>query len=130
MRDDRRPFRDAQADIESARHAPDTPQARSPAYRLAFADPDFLAKDELRPVRLQLELLKPELELDARGITSTIVSVRRRPRAASRRSGRSERLRDLSPYYEEARKFARAMTERSVRRTAPKTSSSPAAGRA
>jgi hypothetical protein len=32
MRDDRRPFRDAQADIESARHAPDTPQARSPAY--------------------------------------------------------------------------------------------------
>jgi uncharacterized protein (TIGR00730 family) len=114
MRDDRRPFRDAQADIESARHAPDTPQARSPAYRLAFADPDFLARDELRPVRLQLELLKPELELDARGITSTIVLFggARVPRPGA--PGRSERLRDLSPYYEEARKFARAMTERSV----------------
>jgi hypothetical protein len=114
MRDDRRPFRDAQADIESARHAPDTPQARSPAYRLAFADPDFLAKDELRPVRLQLELLKPELELDARGIVSTIVLFggARVPRPAT--EARSERLRDLSPYYEEARKFARLMTERSV----------------
>jgi uncharacterized protein (TIGR00730 family) len=114
MRDDRRPFRDAQADIESARHAPDTPQARSPAYRLAFADPDFLAKDELRPVRLQLELLKPELELDARGIVSTIVLFggARVPRPGT--EARSERLRDLSPYYEEARKFARLMTERSV----------------
>jgi uncharacterized protein (TIGR00730 family) len=114
MRDDRRPFRDAHEDIESARHAPDTPQARSPAYRLAFADPDFLARDELRPVRLQLELLKPELELDARGITSTIVLFggARVPRPGD--PGRSERLSDLSPYYTEARSFARMMTERSV----------------
>jgi hypothetical protein len=33
----------------------------SPTYRLAEADTDFLARPELRPVRLQLELLKPEM---------------------------------------------------------------------
>ncbi|MCP5972835.1 hypothetical protein NL361_28760, partial [Klebsiella pneumoniae] len=31
------------------------------SYDLAFADPDFLLHPELRPVRMQLELLKPEL---------------------------------------------------------------------
>ena len=46
---------------------------RSPSYRLAFSDIDFLLRDELRPVRLQLELLKPELELQAQGIEKTIV---------------------------------------------------------
>ena len=39
------PFRHAEQDLESARHAPDTAQAQSPAYRLAFADPDFLLRD-------------------------------------------------------------------------------------
>ena len=32
-----------------------------------------MTRDELRPVRLQLELLKPQLVLDERGINSTIV---------------------------------------------------------
>jgi uncharacterized protein (TIGR00730 family) len=40
---------------------------------LAFQDPDFLLKDELRPVRLQLELLKPELILQEQHIESTVV---------------------------------------------------------
>ena len=31
------------------------------AYQLAFTDTDFLLRPELRPVRMQLELLKPEL---------------------------------------------------------------------
>ena len=31
------------------------------AYKLAFADTRFLLREELRPVRMQLELLKPEL---------------------------------------------------------------------
>ncbi len=52
---------------------PDTPQTRAPAYRLAFADPDFMMREELRPVRLQLELLKPQMILDERGIRSTVV---------------------------------------------------------
>ena len=62
MREDsHNPFRDAQTDRSTASEVPDTPQTRSSAYRLAFADDEFLCRDELRPVRLQLELLKPEM---------------------------------------------------------------------
>ncbi len=43
------------------------------AYRLAQEDVEFLAQDDLRPLRLQLELLKPEHELRAQGIDSTVV---------------------------------------------------------
>ena len=43
------------------------------AYRLAQEDVEFLAQDDLRPLRLQLELLKPEHELRAQGIGSTVV---------------------------------------------------------
>lgn len=50
-----------------------TPQSGSSAYRLAFADPEFLLRDELRPERLQLEYLKPELALLDQCIQSTIV---------------------------------------------------------
>ena len=116
MKDERRPLRDAHQDIESTQHLPDTPQARSPAYRLAFADPDFLCRDELRPVRLQLELLKPELELDARGIESTIVLFggARIPRPEAREEARSKGLRDMSAHYEEAQRFAQLITERSL----------------
>ncbi len=116
MKDDRKPFRDAHQDIAYAQSLPDTPQAQSPAYRLAFADDDFLCRDELRPVRLQLELLKPELGLDAHGIKSTIVLFggARIPRPEDRDGARSETLRDMSKYYEEAREFARVITERSV----------------
>ncbi len=116
MKDDRKPFRNAHQDIEYAQHLPNTPQAQSPAYRLAFADPDFLCRDELRPVRLQLELLKPQLGLDERGITSTIVLFggARIPRPEDRDDARSDTLRDMSKYYEEAREFARVITERSV----------------
>ena len=50
-----------------------TPQNSSPSYRLAFTDVDFLTTRELRPVRLQLELLKPEILLQDAGIASTVV---------------------------------------------------------
>ncbi|MBN8494600.1 MAG: 3-isopropylmalate dehydrogenase, partial [Burkholderiales bacterium] len=43
------------------------------AYRLAFTDVEFLLQDELRPVRMQLELLKPEMVQKRLGIESTIV---------------------------------------------------------
>ncbi|NIM19193.1 MAG: cytochrome D ubiquinol oxidase subunit II [Candidatus Latescibacteria bacterium] len=46
---------------------------RSPTYRRADMDPDFLQRDELRPARLMLEFLKPELGLTEHGIESTIV---------------------------------------------------------
>ena len=43
------------------------------SYRLAFTDEAFLLREDLRPVRMQLELLKPELIQQEQGITSTIV---------------------------------------------------------
>jgi uncharacterized protein (TIGR00730 family) len=50
-----------------------TPQTEHPAYRLAFQDLDFLLREDLRPVRFQLELLKPELLLDEAQIGSMMV---------------------------------------------------------
>jgi len=69
----KRIFSSAQEAAISARQHIDSPQCRSASYRLAFQDPDFLLLDDLRPVRLQLELLKPELILKAQHIESTVV---------------------------------------------------------
>ncbi|PZX18771.1 hypothetical protein LX81_00464 [Palleronia aestuarii] len=117
MQDDRNsPFRDAQEDVESTRTVPDTPQTRAPAYRLAFADDDFLCREELRPLRLQLELLKPEMVMAEHGIVSTIVLFggARIPEPAAKDAARTRTLADLSQYYEEAREFSRLMTLRSL----------------
>ena len=43
------------------------------AYRLAFADPEFLLRRETRGIRFQLELLKPDLEQSDQGIENTVV---------------------------------------------------------
>lgn len=45
----------------------------APAYKIAFKDPELLERDELRSVRLQLELLKPALAMEDENIESTIV---------------------------------------------------------
>lgn len=45
----------------------------SPAYRIAYFDDDFMNEEYNRPVRLQLELLKPEMILREQNIRSTIV---------------------------------------------------------
>ncbi|WP_372892587.1 TIGR00730 family Rossman fold protein [Rhodosalinus sp.] len=114
MTDDRRsPFPDAGADRSTAEHLPQTPQTRSPAYRLAFDDEDFLLRDELRPVRLQLELLKPSMLMDEHGVKSTIVLFggARIPPPDLKETARTETLRELSRFYEVARDFARRMTE-------------------
>ncbi|ALV08253.1 LOG family protein [Roseateles depolymerans] len=100
------------------------------AYRLAFADTDFLVRPELRPVRMQLELLKPELIQQELNIQSTVVifgSARIPDRAsaeealdAARKSGdtvalqRAERRLLMSGFYEEARRFARLITEQTA----------------
>lgn len=68
-----RVFPSANEDAKAARQHVNTPQCNSPSYRLAFQDQDFLLREELRPVRLQLELLKPELALQEQQIESTIV---------------------------------------------------------
>ncbi|MGV6805264.1 MAG: LOG family protein [Ruegeria sp.] len=116
MREDRlSPFRDAHTDRSTASEVPDTPQTRSSSYRLAFADDDFMCREELRPVRLQLELLKPEMIMSEREITSTIVMFggARIPEPAKKDSARTSTLAGLSKYYDEAREFARLMTEKS-----------------
>lgn len=120
----------AAEDAARVREVPATPQTLSSSYRLAFTDIEFLLREELRPVRLQLELLKPELELLARQIESTIVifgsarihepEVARRHREAAesmaaaapqdaRLAWAAELARKLerrSQAYEEARRFA------------------------
>jgi uncharacterized protein (TIGR00730 family) len=110
------------------------PTATPPSYRLAFQDEDFLGLPELRPVRLQLELLKPELIQQEEKIHSTVVvfgSTRIREPEEARTAldaaraalqeqpddelrqievERSQRLVANSHYYEEAREFARIVT--------------------
>jgi hypothetical protein len=66
-------FPTAEEDARAAELCVPSPQTLSPSYRLAYSDIDFLLRDELRPVRLQLELLKPELALSEHGIRQTIV---------------------------------------------------------
>ncbi len=118
MNDDSRshPFRDSIEDSRAAKRIPDTPQTRAPAYRLAFNDPDFMMREELRPVRWQLELLKPQLVMDERGINSTVVMFggARIPAPENRESAKTPYLVELSQYYEEARKFAEIITNRSM----------------
>lgn len=108
------PLPDARDDIERARHVPQTPQTLSPTHRLAFADPDFLARQDMRPVRLQLELLKAEVTLAEAGIASTIAMFGgARIPAPNATAGAHPGLAALSPYYDVARAFARGVTERS-----------------
>ena len=119
MKDDSRnhPFRDSHQDVAAANRTPVTAQTRAPAYRLAFTDADFMMRDDLRPVRLQLELLKPQLIMDERGIESTIVLFggARIPAPEDKATAKSPALAELSKYYEEARHFAFRMTERSMK---------------
>ena len=99
------------------------------AYRLAFTDTDFLLHEDLRPVRMQLELLKPEMVQKRLGIESTIVlfgSARiPAPELATQRLEearadgdaaavkRAEMQLRMSRYYDEARTFAALVTQRS-----------------
>ncbi|MFM2279086.1 MAG: hypothetical protein RLZZ444_1317 [Pseudomonadota bacterium] len=111
-------LRSSKSDRLRAQRIPGTPQSLSPTYKLAYADTDFLLRDELRPVRLQLELLKPEMILAERNIRSTIVMFggARIPApgaeaTAARTPVQKANLEAASKYYEEARKFARGVAE-------------------
>jgi uncharacterized protein (TIGR00730 family) len=107
-----RPLPSAHQDARHAEREGDTAQTRSPSYRLAYADPEFLLRDELRPVRLQLELWKPELLLAEHDIASTIVvfGSARLPRPEDGAPARVRKpgcVLDPQRVYEEARAFAR-----------------------
>ena len=51
----------------------DATPLQADAYRLAFADPEFLLRRETRGIRFQLEMLKPEVEQHDQGIENTVV---------------------------------------------------------
>ena len=110
------PMRDSVEDREAVAQVPVTSQTLSPSYRLAFADDEFLLREDLRPVRLQLELLKPQLMLDDAGVETTVVLFggARIPDAAHAAQARTPMLASLSKYYEEARRFAYLVTEASL----------------
>ena len=101
-------------------HDHSTPQTRDPAYKLAFRDTEFLLREELRPVRFQLELLKCEMLLEEAGIGSTLVcygsaripapEMAEAALAAATTPERKavvERLVANSKYYDQARELAR-----------------------
>lgn len=106
----------------------------SPSYRLAEYDFDFLRRDEIRPVRMHLELLKTETLLRDYHVTSTVVvfgsarifpqdvaeerlqiaqdAAQRAPKdaRAKREVARAESVLAKSRFYEEARRFGRIVS--------------------
>jgi len=110
------PFRHSGQDRDSAQQIPDTPQTRSDVYKLAYDDLNFLLRDELRPVRLQLELLKPEMVMQEAGIESTVVMFggARIPRPEDAHEAKTDTLRALSRYYDEARTFSQIISRRAM----------------
>jgi uncharacterized protein (TIGR00730 family) len=115
------PLPHSDEDLERARSVPETPQTMAPTYRLAWSDMDFMTRRELRPVRLQLELLKPDMILAERGIRSTVILFggARIPEPgghawAAKNEEQKRNLEANSRYYEEARRFARLCSEHSA----------------
>ena len=119
----RRVFHPAREEAATAAQAAESPQTVNPAYTLAFQDMDFLLREDLRPVRFQLELLKPELLLEQANIATTFVfyGSARIPEpskadalieAAATDHQRlvAERLKAKSKYYDEARELARRVS--------------------
>ena len=108
----------------------------SPTYRLAYEDIDLLGQEELRPLRLQLELLKPERILHEQGIHSTVVvfgsarvsdaetatarldALEQQARTTPQNSkltqelSRARRRVEQARYYEEAQRFAHLISKR------------------
>src|SRR3982751_1279738 len=116
----KRIFPTSKADARAAEPVPPIPQTESAAYKLAFQDSEFLLREDLRPVRFQLELLKPELFLNEANIGSTFVfygSARipspdmadalAAPAPNAEQQAVAERLKAKSHYYEVARGLAK-----------------------
>ena len=116
----KRIFPSSRIEAKNAEHVPSIPQTESESYKLAFQDTDFLLREDLRPVRFQLELLKPELLLNEANIGSTFVfyGSARIPSpemadelvaaAANPQQERiAERLKAKARYYDVARELAR-----------------------
>ncbi len=121
------PLADAWAELQA--HSNQGYALNPDAYRLAFADPEFLLRRETRGLRMQLEMLKPESEQQAQGIENTIVvfGSARFPApeqanaalASAKKSGDvaaivvAERHVRNSKYYDQARLFSRLVAAHS-----------------
>ena len=127
-------FPTAAEDLELAREN----RMDNPSYRLAYADDDFLSRDDLRAVRLQLEWLKPDLVQEENNIESTVVifggarfnekekakaSLSKASELLSQDTGSAkskhkkivaENVLSNSRYYDEARQLAKKITELSL----------------
>ncbi|HET7792105.1 MAG TPA: TIGR00730 family Rossman fold protein [Rhizobacter sp.] len=130
-----RNFPPAQKEAEAQGPVPSLYDGPESSYQLAFTDNKFLLRDDLRPVRMQLELLKPELIQSEQGIESTIVifgSARIVPPEVAQRllsdakSANNEtaiRIAEnhirMSRFYEEARRFGAIVTEKSRQLATP-----------
>jgi len=107
---------------------------RSPSYHVAYKDVDFLASPALRPMRMQLEMLKPEMAFREQNVQSTVVVFggtriveqataedkleRARARLADtpddqrrqRAVARAERIAAKACYYDVAREFGKLVS--------------------
>ncbi len=130
-------FPTAAEDVDRARNETNsTAQIQSPSYKLAFDDHNFILRDEMRPVRLLLELSKPDLIMREHGIQDTVVvfGSARSPslEAADTAYQEANNLPDNTPekakrlkqatkllehagYYEQSRTFSRLLTEKTAR---------------
>ncbi len=119
---------DAWAELQN--HADNGHTLKADAYRLAFADPEFLLRRETRGIRFQLEMLKPDLAQQEMGIDNTVVvygsarvreaSIAQEQLAVAEASGdaqaiaRARALLRNSAYYEHAREFGRTVARHSA----------------
>ena len=106
---------------------------QSSSYRLAFDDPVFLARSEVRGVRFQLELLKPDLILRENQIDHTIVvfgsarfvsaaDAQAMMAQASDDASRQQAEKALqnSKFYESARLFGQLVARHNLSQISPK----------
>ena len=119
---------DAWAELQA--HANNGNDLKADAYRLAFADPEFLLRRETRGIRFELEMLKPDLAQQDLGIDNTVVvfgsarvreaAIAQEQLASAEASGddqavaRARALLRNSVYYDQAREFARIVARYSA----------------
>ena len=119
---------DAWAELQN--HADNGNALQADAYRLAFADPEFLLRRETRGIRFQLEMLKPDLAQQELGIDNPVVvygsarvreiSIAQEQLELAEASGdaqaiaRAQALLRNSAYYEHAREFGRTVARHSA----------------
>ena len=108
-------------------HGQDADKLAPDAYRIAFADPEFLLRREMRGVRMQIEMLKPELGQSEAGIDNTIVVfggarfcspedaqaalIKAQAGSDAQAVANAQRLVRNAPYYTQAREFGKLVAQ-------------------